>query len=116
VVHARHALIRDVFAPGLEPPGHGLDLRVLRGLDVGGQVLHLLALGAGLGEGGHIDGLLVVGDHLLGERDIGVVVLGSGVAIVLVAAGGEGQYRGRQQGGSEGLAHGGSPLCDQVSG
>jgi hypothetical protein len=38
-----------------------------------GQGAQLWPLGPGVDQLGHLDGLLVVGDHVLGEGDVGVV-------------------------------------------
>ena len=59
--------------PLFQPPGHLVDLRVLGGLDAGGQPPYVRR---GLRmrlerEAGHIDGLLMVGNHRLGEGDVG---------------------------------------------
>lgn len=43
--------------------------------DLVGQVVELRTVGAVLDELGHLDGPFMVGDHALGKRDVGVVVI-----------------------------------------
>ena len=63
------------LAPRLEPAAHGLDLRILRVADARGEIRHLDAGADGRVERdlGHLDRLLVVRDHALRERHVGLV-------------------------------------------
>ena len=86
----------DVLAPFGEPVGHRLDLGGLGGADVLGELLDLGVEGPAEGQVDHRQRLGVVGDHVGGEGDVGVVVLGgadlgrlSAACVGVVAAGGE---------------------------
>ena len=73
--HRRHRRV----APLAEPVLHLLDLRALRRLDLGGEIgdPRIDAL-FGEYDVAHLDRLLVMRDHVLGEHDVGVVVVAGG--------------------------------------
>lgn len=67
-------------APGVQEAGELGDLGFLRGADALGQRLDLRVLCPVGGEFGHLHRLAVVRDHRLGERDVGVVELRTGLS------------------------------------
>jgi hypothetical protein len=68
------AVVHRLTAPDAEPAVHGIDFRLLGGLDLLGKGSHL-GIDAALIEEhvDHGDSLLVVRDHNLGEQHIGVI-------------------------------------------
>jgi hypothetical protein len=75
VVHAAQ-VVGHGLAPLLKPARHRVDLGLLGGADLLGQVEHLLASSLVGCQFGYLHCLTVVRDHLGGESDVGGVVVG----------------------------------------
>jgi len=88
---------------------HGLDLLLLLGGDGGGDGLHVGAVGVLGSQLGHLDGLLVVGDHALNELDVGLVVL---LGFFLARARGQGKSEDGEHG--DETLHRDGPPCRAI--
>jgi hypothetical protein len=86
-----------------QPAFHLGDLLALAAHDAVGELAQLGPVGVGVDQLGHLDGLLVVGDHALGEEDVGVAWrrLGRRGALFLVpgalVAGGQQEGSGQRE-------------------
>ena len=74
MVHTRHPT-HTRHAPLLHPALHLGDLRALGGVDLSGQIDHpWVDIGLAQDDVAHLDRLLVMGDHHVGEVHVGLVV------------------------------------------
>jgi hypothetical protein len=99
MIHLAHTAGR--FTPCLEPALHPADLRALCGGDILGQLGQLKTVGAAVDQPGHLDGLLVMRDHALHERHVGLIGRGlgwrPGTVVGCLAASGQQRHGGDRQ-------------------